>query len=60
MIKKPLLLVSFLIILFTVCSCSIKSCKIKADLDKIGDSALENKENLKETNLKHAIAHCKF
>jgi len=60
MVKKPLLLVSFSIILFMVCSCSIKSCKIRPDLEKIGDSALKNTSNLAETNLQHAIARCKF
>jgi hypothetical protein len=60
MVKKPLILVTFLLFLFMVCSCSIKSCKIRPDLEKIGDSALENKENLAETNLKHANVRCKM
>ena len=60
MVKKPLLLVSFLIILFMVCSCSIKACKIRPDLEKIGDSALKNKEKLTETNLQHANVRCDF
>jgi hypothetical protein len=60
MVKKPLILVTFLLFLFMVCSCSIKSCKIAPDLEKIGDSALQNKENLTETNLKHANVRCKY
>ena len=60
MVKKPLLLVTFLLFLFTFCSCTVKSCKIRPDLEKIGDSALKNKENLTETNLKHANVRCKY
>ena len=60
LVKKPLLLVTFLLFLFTICSCTVKSCKIRPDLEKIGDSALENKENLTETNLKHANVRCKY
>jgi hypothetical protein len=60
LVKKPLLLVTFLLFLFTLCSCTVKSCKIAPDLEKIGDSALKNKENLAETNLKHANVRCKY
>ena len=60
LVKKPLLLVTFLLFLFTLCSCTVKSCKIRPDLEKIGDSALKNKENLTETNLKHANVRCKY
>ena len=60
LVKKPLLLVTFLLFLFTICSCTVKSCKIRPDLEKIGDSALKNKENLTETNLQHAYMRCKY
>jgi len=60
LVKNPLLLVTFLFFLFTLCSCSIKSCKIQPNYDEIGDSALENKENLSETNLTHAIVRCEI
>jgi len=60
LVKKPLLLVTFLLFLFTICSCTVKSCKIRPDLEKIGDSALKNKENLTETNLKHANVRCEY
>ena len=60
LVKKPLLYVTFSLFLFTLCSCTEISCKIRPDLEKIGDSALENKENLAETNLKHANIRCKY
>ena len=60
LVKKPLLLVTFLLFLFIICSCTVKSCKIRPDLEKIGDSALKNKENLTETNLKHANVRCEY
>ena len=60
LVKKPLFYVIFSLILFTLCSGCVKSCKIRPDYEKIGDSALENKENLMETNLKHAYLRCNF
>ena len=60
LVKKPLLYVTFSLFLFTVCSGCVKSCKITPDLEKIGDSALENIENLTETNLKHANLRCNY
>jgi hypothetical protein len=48
--------------LFVLVSCSktVEDCKIKPDLEKISESALKNKENLSETELKHAQMSCKF
>ena len=60
LVKKPLLYVTFLFFLFAICSGCVKSCKIRPDLEKIGDSALKNKENLTETNLQHAYMRCKY
>ena len=60
LVKKGLIYLTFLFILFTFCSGCVKSCKIRPDLEKIGDSALKNKENLTETNLKHANVRCKY
>ena len=60
LVKKGLIYLTFSLFLFTLCSCTVKSCKIRPDLEKIGDSALENKENLTETNLKHANMRCKY
>ena len=60
LVKKRLIYLTFLFILFTLCSGCVKSCKIRPDLEKIGDSALKNKENLTETNLKHANVRCKY
>ena len=60
LVKKPLFYVTFSLFLFTICSGCVKTCKFSPDYEKIGDSALKNKENLMETNLKHAYLRCKF
>jgi len=60
LVKKRLIYLTFLFILFTLCSGCVKSCKIRPDLEKIGDSALKNKENLMETNLKSGKVACNF
>ena len=60
LVKKGLIYLTFLFILFTICSCAEISCKIRPDLEKIGDSALKNKENLMETNLKSGKVACNF
>ena len=60
LVKKGLIYLTFSLFLFAFCSCTKISCKIRPDLEKIGDSALKNKENLAETNLKHAYMRCKY
>ena len=60
LVKKPLFYVIFSLILFTFCSGCVKTCKFSPDYEKIGDSALENKENLMETNLKSGIMTCNY
>ena len=60
LVKKPLFYVIFSLILFTFCSGCVKTCKFSPDYEKIGDSALENKENLSETNLKSGKVACNF
>jgi len=60
LVKKGLIYLTFLFILFAICSGCVKSCKIRPDLEKIGDSALKNKENLTETNLKSGKVACNF
>jgi hypothetical protein len=51
-----------LFVLFFLVSCSgiQKNCEIKPDLEQIGKSALENKENLSETELRAMKAACNF
>ena len=60
LVKKPLFYVIFSLILFTVCSGCVNQCKIRPDLEKIGDSASKNIENLSETNLKHVNMSCDY
>jgi len=51
-----------LLLFFFVISCSglRKNCEISPDLERIGESALENKKNLSETELRAATARCQF
>ena len=42
------------------CSKSVENCKIKPDLERIGESALENVENLAETEWRSANMSCDF
>jgi len=61
--KKPFKINTLIIILFLFCSnCSysVKNCKISPDLERIGESALENKQNLSETELRAMKAACNF
>ena len=60
LVKKGLIYLTFSLFLFAFCSGCVKSCKIRPDLEKIGDSALENIENLTETNLRSGKMACKF
>ena len=53
----------FVLLLFFLasgCSKTVENCKIKPDLERIGESALENKENLTETELRAAKMSCNF
>ena len=58
--KKPLIIVTFSLFLFLFCSNCSKECKIRPNLEKIGESAVKNKNNLSETELKAAQMSCKF
>ena len=57
---KSLIFLTFVLILFSSCSKKSINCKISPDFEKIGESALENKENLSETNLKNGKMRCDF
>ena len=48
---KTLILRHFFTFFVHLCSCTVKSCKFN-DYKKIGDSTLENKENLRKTESK--------
>ena len=57
---KSLIFLTFVLILFSSCSKKPVNCKILPDLEKIGESAVENLENLSETNLKSGKMRCNF
>ena len=42
------------------CSKTVENCKIKPDLERIGESALENRDNLTETELRAMKMSCGF
>ena len=50
----------FVLFFLTSCSAGVKNCKIAPDLEQIGKSALENKENLAETELRSGKIACDF
>ena len=67
MTKKTLInqhfLIFFVLLSFFLasgCSKTVENCKIKPDLERIGESALENRENLTETELRAAKMSCNF
>ena len=51
-----------LVLFFLVSGCSgkVKNCEFSPDLERIGESALENQENLSETELRAAKMRCDF
>ena len=56
-------LIFFVLSLFfltTGCSKSVKNCEIKPDLERIGESAVENVENLSESEWRSAKMRCNF
>jgi len=67
MAQKTLIFQRFLIFfvllsffLASGCSKTVKNCKIAPDLERIGESALENKNNLTETELRAMKMSCGF
>ena len=67
MTKKTLIFQRFLtfFVLFSFflasgCSKTVENCKFKPDLERIGESALENKENLSETEWRSANMTCNY
>ena len=58
--KKKAVFLVIVLVLFTSCSRNIKNCEFSPDLEKIGESAAENIENLAETNLKSGKMICNF
>tara|TARA_X000001316_G_scaffold8872_1_gene2409 strand:- start:140 stop:319 length:180 start_codon:yes stop_codon:yes gene_type:complete len=58
--KKKAIFLLFVLVLFTSCSKKVEDCKFSPDLERIGESAVENIENLAETNLKSGKMICNF
>jgi len=49
-----------LFVLASGCSKTVKNCEIKPDLERIGESAQENLQNLSETELRAMKMSCGF
>jgi hypothetical protein len=67
MTKKTLIFQRFLtffvllsFFLASGCSKTVENCKIKPDLERIGESAKENLENLAETEWRSANLTCNY
>jgi hypothetical protein len=63
-LKKMLSKINTLVIIFILflssCSGKVQKCSFSPDLERIGESALENQKNLSETELRAAKMRCKF
>jgi hypothetical protein len=63
-LKKMLSKINTLVIIFILilsgCSGKVKNCEFSPDLERIGESALENQKNLSETELRAAKMRCDF
>ena len=56
-------LIFFVLSLFFLasgCSKTVKNCEIKPDLERIGESVVENQNNLSETELRAMKLSCGF
>jgi len=62
LINQRFLILFVLSLFFLVSGCSktVKNCEIKPDLERIGESALENRDNLTETELRAMKMSCGF
>ena len=57
--KSIILLFCSLFVLIFLTNC-VKNCEIEPDLEQIGESALKNKQNLSETELRSVKGRCNF
>ena len=60
MLNKINVLVIIFILILSGCSGKVKNCEFSPDLERIGESALENQKNLSETELRAAKMTCDF
>ena len=55
-----ILFVLSLFFLASGCSKTVENCEIKPDLERIGESEMENRDNLTETELRAMKMSCGF
>ena len=60
MLNKINVLSIILIFFLSGCSGKVKNCEFSPDLERIGESALENRENLAETEWRAANLSCEY
>ena len=62
LINQHFLIFFVLALFFLVSGCSktVKNCEIKPDLERIGESVVENQNNLSETELRAMKLSCGF
>jgi|TARA_B110000238_G_C15898204_1_gene340791 hypothetical protein len=60
MLSKINVLAIIFILILSGCSRKVKNCEFRADLERISESALENAENLSETELRAGKMTCDF
>jgi outer membrane murein-binding lipoprotein Lpp len=62
LINQRFLILFVLSLFFLVSGCSnpVKNCKISPDYERIGESVVENSQNLTEAELKAAKMRCNF
>jgi len=60
MLNKINVLSIIFIFFLSGCSGKVKNCEFSPDLERIGESALENRENLSETELRAGKMSCNF
>ena len=62
LINQHFLIFFVLALFFLVSGCSktVKNCEIKPDLERIGESVMENQNNLSETELRAMKLSCGF
>jgi hypothetical protein len=58
--KKALFLLICSCFVLLSCVKNLENCKVSPDLERISESALKNKENITETELRSAQIRCNY
>ena len=58
--KKKFFLFFFFCFVLISCIKNLENCKVTPDLERISESALKNRENITETELRSAQIRCNY